>query len=360
MGVDHEEETWTATIFYSRRDSSGNVVEQVEKKTVTATLTSTSAETQTYRKLVAFDSGETVPSGVAAAIYASWSRLHWDGRVRIEEEEITFAAGPRNIVNLAGGRTEWTSMADLCQEAVYSLDSGRTDLTLGSGGRWEADSLVALYRAARNRRFAWHANMRNDPTSASSSIEGPKAVPQKSANDGDPGEAKLTRWHGTDADSHAHVAVVDPSSVAFAATGDKAAQTLQIREMRVLDRQTDGSYKAKKAQVLCGAIYDAAGGEAIGGISLTGTAAGQIIYWSGSAWAVATVGTVASGDLLQWDGSKWVKVTPTQVTYVTDVQVDATGKTIQKKTRTGYLVAPGTESGWTTITGGTMVQGVTA
>ncbi len=42
----------------------------------------------------------------------------------------------------------------------------------------------------------------------------------------------------------------------------------------------------------------------------------------------------------------------TQVTYVTDVQLDGSNN-LQKKTRTGYVWNPGAESGWSTITGWT-------
>lgn len=350
MNVDYEEETWTATVAYIRRDSGGAVREQVEKKAVQVTLISTEAVTQRYRTLKSFTSGESLPSGVAAAIYSSWNRLNYDGRLRLMEQEVTFAAAPQNVVNLTGGRAEWGTMAALVQEAVYQLDAGITDLTIGAGGRWEADSLMALYRAARARRFAWSANIRDDPTSATSSIPGPKAISQKVANDGDPGELKALALKAADSGSRTHVVAVDPSAVTFAVPADAAAQTLQLREVRVLERQADGSYKAKKAQVLCGAIYDNAGGEAIGGgINLAPGAAGQIIYSNGSAWVVSAVGTLAVGDHLVWDGSKYVKATPTQVTMVTAWHLDKTNHKYQVKTRTGYVFSPGAESAWTDI-----------
>ena len=69
---------------------------------------------------------------------------------------------------------------------------------------------------------------------------------------------------------------------------------------------------------------------------------------------------MATGDMIQYNGTSWVKVTPTQITAVTQAQIDTSGHNIQVKTRTVYGIAPGTESGWTTIPGGAMVQGVTA
>ena len=342
MGVQYEQETWTATIAYTRRDASGNVVAQVANRPVSAAVCSTDAATQRYTRLVSFTAMEPVPTGVAAAVYASWSRLHYDGRVRLEEQECTFQAGTRNLVNLTGGRAAWAAMADLVDEATYDLDNGTTDLTLGSGGRWEADSLVALYRAAHARRFAWHAPSIADPAVGSSAISGPDAASPRSADDGDPGEGRRLgiRASATEGGTvYNHTVDVNPAGIAHAASGDRASRTLQPREIRILEKQGDGTYKAKLAQVLCSSIYDAAGGDVVGGISITG---------------------MASGDMIQYNGSAWVKVTPSQLTFVVDVRVDATNKQLQKNTQTAYVVNPGSPSGWTPITGGTMVQGVRA
>ena len=107
----------------------------------------------------------------------------------------------------------------------------------------------------------------------------------------------------------------------------------------------------KRRQVLASASYHA---ETAVKTVPDGTAAGQLLKWNAttSAWEVSEVGTLASGDILKWDGSKWLKLTPTQITVVTDVQFDTTNHVIQKKTRTADVIAAGTESSWTTITGG--------
>jgi hypothetical protein len=78
-----------------------------------------------------------------------------------------------------------------------------------------------------------------------------------------------------------------------------------------------------------------------------GVVAGDVIHFSGTSWARSAVGTPASGDMLKWDGSKYVKITPTQITVVTAVQHDESSHHLQYKSRTGYVLNPGTESGWT-------------
>jgi hypothetical protein len=59
------------------------------------------------------------------------------------------------------------------------------------------------------------------------------------------------------------------------------------------------------------------------------------------------------GDVLYHNGTSWTQASTEEVTVVTDVQVDTTGKTIQIKTITGRILTSASESGWTTIhTGG--------
>ncbi len=90
-----------------------------------------------------------------------------------------------------------------------------------------------------------------------------------------------------------------------------------------------------------------------------GTVLGEILHWDTvtSAWVVSVVGALAADDMLKWDAtnSKWVKVTPTTQTVVSDVQYDSTNHVVQKKTISLTIVAKGSESAWTTITGGTAV-----
>ena len=74
-----------------------------------------------------------------------------------------------------------------------------------------------------------------------------------------------------------------------------------------------------------------------------------------------TITTAASGDLLKWNGSAWVNIAPTQITVVTDWRLDKTNHKFQVKTRTGYVLSPGSESAWTDVSddnGGTLDAGV--
>jgi len=96
----------------------------------------------------------------------------------------------------------------------------------------------------------------------------------------------------------------------------------------------------------------------------TGTNAGDLLQWVEAAgedaahWVATTVGdSIAEGDLLQWDDTKkiWKRVAKAEVTVITDWQYDVSNKLLQKKTCSVVVVSAGTESGWTTVTGGEAV-----
>jgi len=345
FGVKAEEEIWEADISYSRKSASGTIVEEkVETKHVSVKLLSTDGLSQKYTTLSSYTAAEPINMGLAAQLYASWSRLHWDGAFRLTEDEASFQAVPGNLVNLTGGLSAWSTMAALVQDVVVDLTSGYSQIKTGTCGRLEADSLVALFRAAHFRRFSVNYLSRTDAASDSAgrTVSGGKQIARQVSDSADPGLAKIKRWTGTDSGSRAQAVVIDPSSIAFANGGDAAVKTMQIREIRVLERQTDGTYKAKLAQVLCSDIYNA--GEALGGgISLTGTAAGQVIIWDGSAWVVST---------------------PSQIMAIVGWRLDKTGHKFQIKTQTAYVLAPGSVSEWSDLPGGdtdggTLDQGYT-
>jgi hypothetical protein len=95
--------------------------------------------------------------------------------------------------------------------------------------------------------------------------------------------------------------------------------------------------------------------------TISGIASGSLIKWDGSKYVevagdvVPVISGISSGDIVKWDGSKFIKLTPTTQTVVTDVQYDSTNHVVQKKTISCTIITKGSESSWTTITGGQAV-----
>ena len=161
---------------------------------VNVTVKATDAESKTYKELASFDSGEPTPTGVAAALYASWAILHYDGSFTLTEDECLGACTLGSTLNLTDGVTGWATMAALIQSISEDVDTGTTSVTFGPPPALEADSLVGLFRQLRGRRFSAH---RLEKTSGESegtaSVElsgvGPNDVP-----DCLPGEKIMEVW----------------------------------------------------------------------------------------------------------------------------------------------------------------------
>lgn len=254
------EETWTAEVQYIRKNA-GNV-EAAEKKKVRVKLLSTDGVTRTYTALATQSAAESVPTGVAAALYASWSRLHWDGEFGLVGQDAAFSCLPGMLANLTGGLSDWSTMNALVQIAVIDLTQGTSRITTGTCGRLEADSLLALWRAAHFRRFSFNRLMRTDAAFSSSGVkvDGGKQLARLLADTSDPGVAQSKRYTGTDSGAHTHTATIDPSSVAFATSGDAADKNLTIQELYlpVPISGDPGGVEGKKAQVLSCAPYGTA------------------------------------------------------------------------------------------------------
>jgi hypothetical protein len=249
-----EEETITATCSFIRRDNDDNVLEDVESKEISVKLLSTDGETREYQAIGSIDYGETTPSGVAAALYASWSITHYEGQFSLVQSAPDFAYIPGKKLNVSNGLAAWATMAALIQDVTISFADGLTSVRIGPPGRLDADSLVALYRATHARSFSWSRMQRTSSTLAGTETNGPKNLPRERPSDGDPGKKNRLQVRNEDGSSNEHVIDLDPAATAFADAGDKTARTLAVRE--VLMPELSGSdYVLKRRQIMASESY---------------------------------------------------------------------------------------------------------
>jgi hypothetical protein len=252
-----EAETVSCKVAYVRRDDADNPLDDVEEREVTLKLLSTDGTSREYITVGSIDFGETTPTGVAAALYASWSVLHYEGTLSLIQAAPDFTLVPGLTLNISNGLAAWATMAALIQEAAISLADGLTTIRIGPPGRLEADSLVGLYRATHASNFSWSRSSRTTAALSGSDVPGPENLPKQRTNDGDPGAKKRLQIRATDPDTNVQVIDHNPLAVAFADAGDKAATTLQPRE--VLVPELDGAdIVFKRRQVLASASYHAA------------------------------------------------------------------------------------------------------
>jgi hypothetical protein len=156
-----EDDAVTAKVSYTLRDANNQPVKVVIDQPISVTLTATTASTRSYTRLSDMDSGESVPTGMAAALYTAWHHIYFEGSVTLIESEPTLAVGFGNRLQLTGGRAEWASMNALVQQVSVDVDQGTTTISFGPPAMVEADSLLGIFRAARSRRYAWSRKARD-------------------------------------------------------------------------------------------------------------------------------------------------------------------------------------------------------
>lgn len=213
---------------YYIRDALGDVVKHEDHYPIRYDCVVTNAETKTYRRMDSFQSGESVPTGVAAALYESWSALHYEGSIAIVTEECAGVPAIGHRLRISGGRAEWVSMDAVIQDITEDVDRGATTLNFGPPGRLEADSLVALFRALRSRRYSWSRDSRatGEATAGGTDLSG--KTPNTSAQGG-AGEIKELCIR--DGDSGAKMAIeLSPEAIDSA-----SAQVIKPRKIRIVE-----------------------------------------------------------------------------------------------------------------------------
>ena len=154
QGIDAEQQLIAVEVAYEITDPDDATRKENVIKQLSAIVTATSAQTQTYSFTAAtsYTPAEATPTGLARAIYDAISVLVFDGRVQLTERDPTLPNLLGYTLNLFGGLAAWKTMAAHIQRHEVRLDSGRTLLTFGPPKQLGPDDLVELYRVNRNRQ----------------------------------------------------------------------------------------------------------------------------------------------------------------------------------------------------------------
>ena len=154
-------------------------------------------------------------------------------------------------INISGSASALASMGAVVQTAGIDLATGELSLSYGTCRGLEADSLVALYRATRGRRYAWSVHSQISSGDDASSVDGGHF---NNANTSPSLSKAAERIAAADAGNRTHIIDLKPGSISFASNGDASAQTIQPREV-LIPVVVNGVPKIKKVQAICGADY---------------------------------------------------------------------------------------------------------
>lgn len=241
MGVEWANETFSADATLQRSNSEGVIEKKVEK--ISFTAVTTDGTSKTYKKRVAYDSGEIPPAGLAAAMWAEWQQTHYDGQITLTDDEAPAGAGPGMTLNITGGRAEWAAMAAMIVQVEEDYAAGTLSVSFGVPAWIDLDSRMAWIRNCRTRRYAWSRNMQGGEGDGLSGAGGPMAVP--STVDGIQPSVWIRQRFINPSAEVKHEADLNIDDVAGA-----AKRILKFREM-VVPYLSGDAVKAAPAFVLC-------------------------------------------------------------------------------------------------------------
>jgi hypothetical protein len=225
------EDEWAIEVEITRRDDADNIVSTSRRRLAAkwiAINSTTRTLTHERTEAVVDDDGEAVPTGVALQLYRSWSRLHFDGRISWDADEVAFfSLGSR--LRLTNGRAEWATMDSSIRQIEYAVASGRTTLLPGPPARLEAEAAIALARAARGFRRP------DAPRNASSAptvwpTQGPSLTSaQHTVSEGDEGASSRKVLVAVGAAGK--IIDLDPEAIEGAESGESAGEaTIKPRQ----------------------------------------------------------------------------------------------------------------------------------
>jgi len=104
-----------------------------------------------YQTVSSITTGDPQPVGLAAYLYSALSLLQYEGGVKLIEQECAGFLLVGSVLNLLGGRPEWTTMNAMIQTVTEEVDTGATKITFGPPEQLGPSQIVELLRFNRGR-----------------------------------------------------------------------------------------------------------------------------------------------------------------------------------------------------------------
>lgn len=170
----------------SETDMSGGQTHRYTQKEHHIEITVTNGTTGTYNATASVTSGETIPSGMAAAVFAANDRLQYEGDYLKVQAAINGGVSLLNCLNLSGGRAEWLTMNAQIQSIHKDYGTGQTQVTIGPAKHLNAAQLMDIFRMWRFRLITYNPAVRasGNPGTSSGGTEISKNAPKKNTMEG--------------------------------------------------------------------------------------------------------------------------------------------------------------------------------
>lgn len=140
---------------------------EIKKFPINYQCLSTNATTGTYNSQTISLYAETPPTGLAQFIYEAISVLQFQGKITLQEEDVSGTVMLGQLFNLTGGAlAEWTTMNAMIESVTEDIDNGATVIEFGPSRSLNAGELVNLLRVNRARLIESAYSMRISGTTS--------------------------------------------------------------------------------------------------------------------------------------------------------------------------------------------------
>jgi len=127
---------------------------------ISAEVTATNGLTGLYSEVASETQGESIPEGLAEAVWNSIAALQYEGdHVKVQAESISTLT-LANSLNLSGGAAEWAAMNAIIQSITKDYGSGETSVSFGPAKHINSGDLNALFQFNRMRRVWQNPSVR--------------------------------------------------------------------------------------------------------------------------------------------------------------------------------------------------------
>lgn len=116
-------------------------------------LTATNAVSGNYSTTLVLSAGETIPAGLAENYHRAVSTLHYQGSASFAEQDMTFAVGLGNVLNVTGAEVALTTARLMIWRCTLDIANGKTTLEFGDPPTLGIGDFVDRLRALRQRKL---------------------------------------------------------------------------------------------------------------------------------------------------------------------------------------------------------------
>ena len=300
-GVKSAGVTITIQLDAIERDIQGQEVRKFANRVITLIVTGTDALTRRYSRSDFSETSEEIPTGLAAALYASFSPLTYEGDLTVIDETPATGYRPGQLFNITGGRTEWATMAAVIQSVNRTAADGSCQITFGPAKHLGPDDLARLARRIRSRKVPFsylprQTGLAGDGAGALGGGRGPQNQPGV-AGGGKPEKIIVeTAYDPAYPPDYLAQIILDPEEIAPSDAATRTAPvSIKPREVKVAVMDTDTTGSIQRVQILTSTAYDQPGA--------TGTPAADGFILIPKPPAPTPAVLVWSGTSLSWVGA---------------------------------------------------------